>query len=168
MVKTFYPIQTSFSILGYFSQSTTFDYNSAVYRDLEIADYLLMEKGIVAIDDFFNIAYPQITEAVYNFLSKYVFKFKLFLIGFNKAYLCRPNSYSEYYSFVISSFQKEFLLRNKKIIINKTSSIADSTSISLSAFVEEDCNFVGIRGPDWKKNNIEYIIDINTKQKKGE
>ncbi|MEE1182136.1 MAG: hypothetical protein UHY90_07770, partial [Treponema sp.] len=27
-VKTFYPIQTSFSILGYFSQSTTFDYNS--------------------------------------------------------------------------------------------------------------------------------------------
>ena len=28
MVKTFYPIQTSFSILGYFSQSTTFDYNS--------------------------------------------------------------------------------------------------------------------------------------------
>ena len=30
MVKTFYPIQTSFSILGYFSQSTTFDYNSSV------------------------------------------------------------------------------------------------------------------------------------------
>ena len=28
MLKTFYPIQTSFSILDYFSQSTTFDYNS--------------------------------------------------------------------------------------------------------------------------------------------
>lgn len=28
MVKTFYPIQTSFSILDYFCQSTTFDYNS--------------------------------------------------------------------------------------------------------------------------------------------
>ena len=30
MVKTFYPIQTSFSILDYFCQSTTFDYNSLV------------------------------------------------------------------------------------------------------------------------------------------
>ena len=28
MVKTFYPIQTSFSILDYFCQSTTFDDNS--------------------------------------------------------------------------------------------------------------------------------------------
>ena len=28
MLKTFYPIQTSFSILDYFCQSTTFDYNS--------------------------------------------------------------------------------------------------------------------------------------------
>ena len=33
MVKTFYPIQTSFSILGYFSQSTTFDYNSEIIQD---------------------------------------------------------------------------------------------------------------------------------------
>lgn len=138
----------------------------AVYRDLEIADFLLKEKGIVVIDDFFNIAYPQITEAVYNFLFQNVFKFKLFLIAFNKAYLCRPNAYSEYYSFVISSFRKEFLLRNKKIVINKTSPIADSSSISLSVFLEEDCNWLGIRGPDWKKNNIEYIIDINTNEKK--
>lgn len=32
VVKTFYPIQTSFSILGCFSQSTTFDYNSFSFR----------------------------------------------------------------------------------------------------------------------------------------
>lgn len=37
MVKTFYPIQTSFSILDYFCQSTTFDYNSrkSLVCDLE-------------------------------------------------------------------------------------------------------------------------------------
>ena len=32
MVKTFYPIQTSFSILDYFCQSTTFDDNSEKNR----------------------------------------------------------------------------------------------------------------------------------------
>ena len=37
MVKTFYPIQTSFSILGYFSQSTTFDYNSPRTEEMPVA-----------------------------------------------------------------------------------------------------------------------------------
>ena len=41
MVKTFYPIQTSFSILDYFCQSTTFDYNSppANTKALDLAAY---------------------------------------------------------------------------------------------------------------------------------
>ena len=38
MVKTFYPIQTSFSILGYFSQSTTFDYNSGARTGAKITN----------------------------------------------------------------------------------------------------------------------------------
>ena len=51
MVKTFYPIQTSFSILGYFSQSTTFDYNSRyvesiqnMLREAETPEIIELEK----------------------------------------------------------------------------------------------------------------------------
>ena len=47
MVKTFYPIQTSFSILGYFSQSTTFDYNSAF--KLETGQPIIFDSNIVRL-----------------------------------------------------------------------------------------------------------------------
>lgn len=133
-----------------------------IYKDLELADLLLLDNGIVAIDDFFNMAYPQITEALLYYIFSNPYKFRIFLCGFNKVYLCRPGIYSKYYTYVISYFQKEFRNRNKQVSINKTSSLGDSFIISLTDFHLGDCNEKGIRGPDWQKNNIEIIADINT------
>lgn len=133
-----------------------------VYKDLELADLLLFNNGIVVLDDFFNMIYPQVTEAIFNYIFTNPYRFKLFLCGYNKAYLCRPSLYSKYYTYVISFFQKEFIIRNKTVSINKTSSIGDSYSVSLTNFSLNDCNEKGIRGPDWKKDNIEIIADINT------
>lgn len=48
MVKTFYPIQTSFSILDYFCQSTTFDDNSC-QEELYFTINTLKEIGSIII-----------------------------------------------------------------------------------------------------------------------
>jgi predicted O-methyltransferase YrrM len=60
-----------------------------VENDLRLASQLLAEKGIICVDDFFNPRYPQLKYAVYEFLSRESSEFKMFLCGFNKAYIAR-------------------------------------------------------------------------------
>jgi hypothetical protein len=62
----------------------------AVLSDLELAEQLLSDKGIICVDDFFSYQYPQITLATADFLSANAGRLTLFLTGWNKAYLCRP------------------------------------------------------------------------------
>jgi predicted O-methyltransferase YrrM len=60
----------------------------AVVSDLDLCAPLLVERGILAIDDFFMYGSPSITEAVFYWLERNREKLVLFLAGFNKAYLC--------------------------------------------------------------------------------
>ena len=60
----------------------------AVVSDLDLCAPLLVERGIVAVDDFFMYGSPSITEAVFYWLERNREKLVLFLTGFNKAYLC--------------------------------------------------------------------------------
>ena len=64
-----------------------------IFKDLELADLLVQSEGIVVVDDFFNNSYPQITEAVYKYLYVNPYSFRIFCIGFNKAYffVCSHN-----------------------------------------------------------------------------
>jgi predicted O-methyltransferase YrrM len=60
----------------------------AVVNDLDLCVPLLVEHGIVAVDDFFMFASPNVTEAVFYWLERNREKLVMFLCGFNKAYLC--------------------------------------------------------------------------------
>jgi hypothetical protein len=62
----------------------------AVWNDLSLCEPLLSDDGIIILDDFFNVAYPQITEATFAFLSAYPYSLKLILTASHKAYLARP------------------------------------------------------------------------------
>ncbi len=66
-----------------------------VENDLRLASQLLAEKGIICVDDFFNPRYPQLTYAVHEFLSRESSKFKMFLCGFNKAYIARARHHRQ-------------------------------------------------------------------------
>ena len=68
MVKTFYPIQTSFSILGYFSQSTTFDYNSEIYAVIK-SDGIYTLKRLLAVDALVE----QIKDSVDKLITEQIF-----------------------------------------------------------------------------------------------
>jgi len=66
-----------------------------VENDLRLASRLLAENGIICVDDFFSPRYPQLTYAVNEFLLRESSKFKMFLCGFNKAYIARGPHHRE-------------------------------------------------------------------------
>ena len=41
----------------------------SVINDLEIVDHLLSDRGVAVFDDFFSPGYPQVTQAVFQFMS---------------------------------------------------------------------------------------------------
>ncbi|MGV6872755.1 class I SAM-dependent methyltransferase [Pseudochelatococcus sp. B33] len=62
---------------------------SAVMSDLRLCEDMLSDFGIISVDDFHTDLYPQIPAAVYRHLFSGPSDLSIFLIGFNKAYLCR-------------------------------------------------------------------------------
>jgi predicted O-methyltransferase YrrM len=71
-----------------------------VYNDLLLANELLSPAGIICVDDFMNPRYPQLTYTVCTFVELFRSQLQMFLCGFNKAYLVRPNSLFTHLTFV--------------------------------------------------------------------
>lgn len=132
-----------------------------IYRDLVLADKLISSDGIVVIDDFFNVTYPQITEALYKYCQLNPYSFRIFCIGFNKAYLCRPESFSKYYSYATTSLQESLFTKGIYVTIKKTSSLGDTFSLSVEFYNQQDDPISGKRGPDWDESAFEIITTIS-------
>jgi hypothetical protein len=62
---------------------------AAILSDLKVCEEMTAEYGIVCIDDFHTDLYPQIPAATYRYLHSGQSDLSIFLVGFNKAYLCR-------------------------------------------------------------------------------
>jgi Methyltransferase domain len=62
---------------------------AAVQSDLRTCEDMLSDFGVIAIDDFHTDLYPQIPAAVYRYLYSGLSDLSIFLVGFNKVYLCR-------------------------------------------------------------------------------
>jgi predicted O-methyltransferase YrrM len=60
----------------------------AVVSDLDLCAELINERGIVAVDDVFTAASACVTEALYYWLARNREKLVMFLVGYQKAYLC--------------------------------------------------------------------------------
>lgn len=126
-----------------------------MFNDIKTADNLLLSNGILAIDDFFNFLYPELTECIYNYLFLNPYNFKIFFVAANKAYLCRPEYFSQYYNYTLKYLPKNMLSIGLPIQINKSSSLGDC--LSLSAF---DSNELKARGDD-KHKLIDIITSVN-------
>lgn len=118
----------------------------AVTHDLKIADALLNRQGIISIDDFLSPSYPQISQAVFNFLARNPTRLCLVLCGFNKGYLCRPYIAPILRKYIYESLQADLTDRH-----------AGDFTIWHST-MPDDLNCFGIthrgehgayRGPDW-------------------
>ena len=92
-----------------------------VWNDLELGNRLLADEGILCVDDFLNPRYPQLIYAVCTFLEKHRAELQMFLCGFNKAYLVRPNALSTHLRFVKEQLGNQLGVRGlKEITIYKT------------------------------------------------
>ena len=102
---------------------------TAVLRDLELAQNILSENGIIVLDDCFSCAYPQITQATYAFLAKHS-EFVLLFVGYNKGVICRREKYPEWHAFMVNEFDaelKQYYDKPEKVMyqLYKTSSVFD-------------------------------------------
>jgi len=73
--------------LRYFHIDGEHSYDGVV-TDLKLAIASLAPHGIVVVDDFFSPASAAITQAVFDFAGDQTNGVALFLVGYNKAYLC--------------------------------------------------------------------------------
>ena len=78
---------------------------SYVWSELEFANEHLKETGIVCIDDFFSVAYPQVTQATYEYLAIHKHEIFMFLVGGNKAYQARPMYGRQYIDIIVDKFE---------------------------------------------------------------
>lgn len=126
--------------------------SQAVHLDLEIANYLLREDGIITVDDFFSALYPQVTEAVFSFLATNSARLKLFLAGFNKAYLCRPCALRTYARHIADNLYPAMITRGcADIMFCKTTAPDDSSCFGITRRIFD----MDQRGPDWDQKIIE-------------
>ena len=73
------------------------DHTAAGLRqDLLVSRQVLSAHGIIVLDDIFNFVYPQLTKELFTFLDSEGRDLACFLLGFNKAYLCKKRV-AEYY-----------------------------------------------------------------------
>lgn len=133
---------------------------SNVYFDMELADKLLTLDAVLVVDDFFNPGYPQITEAVYKYVFLNPYKFRIFFAAFNKAYLCRPEKYTFYYSHTLENLQQNMLSKGMAFTIKKTSSIGDCYTLAAEEFNPQIDLASGMQGPDWNPEKIDYLKNM--------
>jgi len=118
---------------------------TAVYGDLELANQLVRPEGLVVIDDFFSARYPANTTEAVRYLEKNPFHFRLFAIGFNKGYFCRPESLARYMDFAAGRLSDALLGYGCKTTLFKTTGAWDTDAIGITGFVDEAGS---IAGPD--------------------
>ncbi|WP_262690348.1 class I SAM-dependent methyltransferase [Kordiimonas aestuarii] len=114
-----------------------------VYRDLQQAEKMLGEKGIVICDDFFAAGRPAVTEGVYKYLHDHPGVFKILLTGYNKAVLARADRYEEWWVRIINSLG-EYLESNwRPVQIHLYNSPLEFPTLGLSERTKEQCPFGG-------------------------
>jgi len=109
---------------------------TAVYRELEFANQIVNTQGIVVIDDFFSPRYPANTTEVIRYMEKNPFHFRLLMVGFNKAYLCRPEALPRYMDFMLEGMPKSMRRYGWKGTIYKTTGPWDMDAVGMENFID--------------------------------
>jgi len=76
-------------------------------NDLQLANLLLSNLGIICVDDFFNPRYPHLAYVVCRFLERHPGDLRMFLCGFNKAYLVRPAQLERHLGYVRNELARD-------------------------------------------------------------
>jgi hypothetical protein len=98
--------------------------------ELSYIEKTLSEDGIVVLDDFGAPFYPQVIAATYSYLYTTNSNLEIFLIGDNKAYLCRKPHFDYYAQMVLDGLIPSLSNRGFDYCIGRT----DNESFRAFAF----------------------------------
>lgn len=110
---------------------------SAVASDLRICEDTLGNYGIISVDDFHTDLYPQIPAATYKYLFSGMSDLCMFLVGMNKAYLCRNCAKKYYFSFVAKQLLPSLETMDIKLTLVKSDSNNTFDAFGISRFHED-------------------------------
>lgn len=110
---------------------------SAVVSDLALCEQMLGDYGIICIDDFHTDLYPQIPAAVYKYLYTTPTDLCIFLVGFNKAYICRNTALKYYTDFVSKNIHWSLDELGHKVSLVKTDRNSQFDAYAIAPFQGE-------------------------------
>lgn len=93
---------------------------AALTNDLRLCEDLLSDFGILCIDDFHTDLYPQLPAAIYRYLYQGHSDLAIFLLGFNKIYLCRNEAKRYYYNWTRDNIVQRLRDLNYNLSLVKT------------------------------------------------
>ncbi|HEY3638478.1 MAG TPA: class I SAM-dependent methyltransferase [Rhizomicrobium sp.] len=111
---------------------------SAVISDLSLCEALLSNFGIISVDDFHTDLFPQIPAAVYKYLYSGPADLSIFLVGMNKAYLCRNIAKRYFMEFARNQLLPGLRALGYKLTLVKTDRNDAFDAFAISAFFEGD------------------------------
>ena len=92
------------------------------FRELSMADELLANDGIIAMDDYANLNYSQNIAAIFKYLFTKKTDLMMFLLTNEKAYLCRRSALAKYLPFVLDRILAEVASRGIPSCLARTDS----------------------------------------------
>lgn len=126
---------------------------AAATADLDTAHLLLAPNGVVVLDDILHPWYPQLTAALFRYLTDHPGRFSLFMLGFGKAYLCRHRLGAWYRSYVLQHLPEDMAARGVPVTLVKTT---DASELDCWSVVPQ-FDGLRVRGPDWAPDSIEAV-----------
>ncbi|HUK92040.1 MAG TPA: class I SAM-dependent methyltransferase [Blastocatellia bacterium] len=100
-------------------------------QDILSAAYLVNERGIICVDDFFNFRYPQLTAVVHQFLRDHSLEYRLLFCGANKCYICRSGAYAMYEGYIRQNLASHLRSYGVQSQVYKTSYSNDGGCFSM-------------------------------------
>lgn len=121
-----------------------------VLYDLDMAKKALKHSGVIMMDDFYSLEYPQITQAVYEWLVKNQ-DMVLFFTGFFKGFICYLDQYKHYVDKILMHMLADIKNYNcsddvykiGNYCICKSDSIADCFTYTLMKNTRSNHPFMG-------------------------
>lgn len=110
---------------------------SAVISDLQLCEKVLGSHGVVSVDDFHTDLFPQVPAAVYKYLYSGVSDLCPFLIGLNKAYLCRNAAKKYFMQFSGTQLLPSLEALGQKLTLVKTDRNDSFDAFGIASFWEK-------------------------------
>jgi hypothetical protein len=110
---------------------------SAVTSDLGVCEDVLSDFGIISVDDFHTDLFPQVPAAVYKHLYSGTSDLCPFLVGMNKAYLCRNLAKRHYMEFARSQLLPGLENLGHKMTLVKTDRNDSFDAFGISRFFQD-------------------------------